>query len=184
MTYKHKNFSGNEINGQDFEDSVFEHCNFLGDIRFAGFLKCKFVSCDLSGALFNTTHFTNCSFPGSKLSNIDFSDVNIENCNFSGSVMENCIFKKKKKFNLKSNFFEDTNLQRSVFVFCDLTKMKFSGSDLTGTVFERCDLTETNFTGAKLNGTNFEDCKIAKTILDLNGFLSFGSSKGFVLEES
>lgn len=89
----------------------------------------------------------------------------------------------REKLNLKGCLFQKTNLENSVFAMCDLSGVDFSGANLQGVVFEKCDLTGTDFSDCNLNGTGFGSSKIDKTILDVEGFISFGNSKGFVLRQ-
>jgi uncharacterized protein YjbI with pentapeptide repeats len=65
---------------------------------------------------------------------------------------------------------------------CNLEKVNFQKSILEGAIFERCNLEETDFTEAKIAGCGFTDCQIKKTYLDMNGFLDYGSSKGFSMK--
>ena len=91
MKISNKILGSVELNGKDFDDITFEACKFQSEIKFTNFNNCKFINCDLAGAVFNITSFTKCSFTGSKLSNIDFADIRIKDCDFSDAVMENCI---------------------------------------------------------------------------------------------
>ena len=65
---------------------------------------------------------------------------------------------------------------------CNLKKVNFHQSVLENAVFGRCDLEEADFSQAKIAGCGFSDCNIKKTYLDMNGFIDYGSSKGFVLK--
>jgi uncharacterized protein YjbI with pentapeptide repeats len=181
MIYKNKTFTQNDLKGKDFNGDTFEHCIFVGEIKFVNFSECIFKNSDFSQGLYNIVSFFDCSFPDSKLSNIDFSNISIENCDFTDSILENCVLRKKKKFNLKSVTFENTKLSGAVFVFCNLEGQKIKNCDLTSVVFERCNLKNTDFTESKIDGIGFEDCNIENTVLDLNGFISYGNSKGFIV---
>ncbi|KKQ45773.1 MAG: hypothetical protein US62_C0009G0004 [Candidatus Woesebacteria bacterium GW2011_GWA1_37_8] len=79
--------------------------------------------------------------------------------------------------------FENTDLMGTVFSFCNLEKVVFKDSVLVGCVFEKCNLKETDFSSANIESVNFENSKIDKTILDIEGFIKFGNSKGFVLSK-
>jgi len=48
-------------------------------------------------------------------------------------------------------------------------------------VFENCNLDGVDLTGTSIVGTRFDNCSIHGTKLDMNGFLQYGISKGFVL---
>jgi uncharacterized protein YjbI with pentapeptide repeats len=140
--------------------------------------------------MFASIGFSNCKFPGTKLSFLDFGNASILNCDFKEAVAENCIFQKlkggskseRKNLDLRSCNFEKSDLANSVFVSCNLAGISFQESDLENAIFERCDLEKTNFSSAKITGAGFTDCKIKETYLDMNGFIDYGSSKGFRLK--
>ncbi|MFC1600577.1 pentapeptide repeat-containing protein [Patescibacteria group bacterium] len=104
--------------------------------------------------------------------------------------MKNSVFQKLKtkdrntrvKFSLKKCTFEKTDLSRAVFVKCDLKNVSFAESLLKDAVFDSCWLEEAVFRGADIAGCGFENCKIDKTVLDMNSFLQYGRSKGFVFD--
>ncbi|MCL4353226.1 pentapeptide repeat-containing protein [Patescibacteria group bacterium] len=105
-------------------------------------------------------------------------------------MAENCIFQKlkggskseRKNLDLKSCIFESAQLKGAVFVFCDLKKVNFKNSGLENVVFEKCNLEETDLSATKLAGAGFIDCKLKDTLLDINGFVDYGSSFGFKLK--
>lgn len=188
--WKGKIFTNPELK-DDFEDCVFETCRFSElEFKFTNFKNCVFKDCDFAGSTFDSVGFFKCSFPGSKLSFTDFGNVSIQNCNFDEALMENCIFQKikggskteRKTLDLKTSSFVNTNLSSSVFIMCNLSEVDFNKSILESSVFEKCDLTKTDFTEAKLLGAGFTDCRIKETALDMNGFIDFGSSHGFILK--
>jgi hypothetical protein len=43
---------------------------------------------------------------------------------------------------------------------------------------------KTDFTGSNITGVSFQNCKISQTILDLEGIIQYGLSKGFVLSQT
>ncbi len=191
MNYKDQVFSADEIKGKEFIDCEFENCRFVStNLRFTSFKNTNFLTCDLSSAAFDLTSFVSCKFPESKLSNVDFSEMQIKDCDFSNSILRNCVFQQlkpgskneKEKFDLSRINFENAQLQSALFSFCDLKEANFRGADLESVVFEKCKLKETNFTGANISGTNFSDSSIDGAILDVDGFISFGVSTGFKLE--
>jgi len=191
MIYNKREFSLKELQGEDFSDTTFKSCKFIGlTLKFTNFGSCIFENCDFSESIFESVGFSGCSFPESKLSFLDFSNTSFQNCDFAESVAENCIFQKlkggskseRKKFDLRSCNFEEASLSGSVFVMCNLDKVNFQKSILENAVFERCSLEETDFTGAKINGCGFSDCLLKKTYLDINGFIDYGNTKGFSLK--
>jgi serine/threonine-protein kinase len=145
----------------------------------------------MSSVLFDITSFMHCSFPESKLSNLDFSQVKIKDCNFTNAILKNCVFQQqktgskneKKKFDLSHTSFEHADVSRTLFYLCELTKANFQNANLEDAVFDKCDLKGANLSGANITGANFATAKIEKTILDVEGFITFGISKGFVLEQ-
>lgn len=175
----------------DFINSNFESCKFINlTFKFTNFESCTFVNCDFSGSLFESAGFSGCSFPETKLSYIDLGTVSIFNCNFHKAVAENCIFQKLKigskterlTLDLRSCNFRESNLKGSIFVKCNLAKTVFDLANLENTVFESCNLEEADLTETKIAGAGFVNCRVKKTYLDVNGFIDFGSSQGFVLK--
>jgi uncharacterized protein YjbI with pentapeptide repeats len=191
MIHTDKTYTGDELAGQQFVDARFSHCLFPDtNLKFTSFRNCTFTGCDLSGVILDGTNFTSCSFPECKLSNLNFFSVAFAKCDFSNAVMQNCVFEHLRaggkslatKFNLTSSKFADTDLTGSVFFLCDLTDAKFGRSRLERTTFDRCTLKRTDLTGATMDGIRFIDCKMENTILDVEGFISFGLANGFKLE--
>jgi len=190
MNYRNKVFTEAEIKGKNFEEDTFSGCKFLDiSFRFANFTSCEFRFCDFTGSFFDIVSFTKCNFPETKLSNFDFSGTQITSCDFSKAVMVNCIFQqlktgdknRRKKFSLRKSVFEAAELTSTVFILCNLGAVSFQNAKLKGVVFEKCDLTQADLSGADINGSNFEGSKIGKTKLNLDGFIKFANSKGFIL---
>lgn len=188
--YKNLALSKDEFKGQRVDGKKFEACHFRGVVmRFSEFNKCEFVGCDFSGCTFDQTWFSTCSFPESKLSNQDFREVEFEKCDFKNAVVVNSVFQKfrngetreRRKWDLRSCKFVETDLSGTVFAYCVLTKLKFERSLLERTVFENCDLRGADFTNANISGASFEKSLLSEVILDIDGFIKYGNSKGFVL---
>ena len=188
--YRDGLFVKDELKGQTFESCEFIKCRFANaSFRFTSFKKCIFQTCDLSSNIFDVTTFSGCSFPESKLSNLDFTQTHLEGCDFKGAIMKYCVFQsmkpgstfQRKKMDLKTCTFKSADLTGSVFNHCDLSCVSFSGANLESTVFEACFLKEANLSGASIQGTNFTLSKLDHTVLDIDGFIAFGNSKGFVL---
>ncbi len=193
MHYKDEIFSADELKGQEVAEYQFVNCRFIGtNLRFSSFTNCEFRSCDLSSILSDMTSFENCRFPESKLNGLDFAEIQLKQCNFTAAVMKNCIVQQmkagckneKKKFDLSHTAFDEAELSGTIFFWCELRNASFQHANLENVVFDRCDLKQANFTSAITRGTNFTDSKIENTILNVEGFLAFGNSKGFVLEQS
>lgn len=192
MIYKDHIFTGDEVRGREFIDSEFIRCRFIStNLRFTSFTNCIFQTSDLSSIIFDLTSFVKCSFPESKLSNLDFSEVQLKECNFTSVIMKNCILQQiktgsnseKKKFDLSHALFRNADLTGTIFFLCSLKAANFHKANLETAVFENCDLREANLIQAHIAGTTFVNSKIEKTLLDLEGFITFGNSKGFVLEQ-
>ncbi len=79
---------------------------------------------------------------------------------------------------------EDLCGNGTVFVLCDLRKVVFQNVHLEKVIFDRCNLIETSFTGCNIQQTSFDTSKLGKTLLDIDGFLAYGASKGFALSSS
>jgi uncharacterized protein YjbI with pentapeptide repeats len=122
---------------------------------------------------------------------LDFSGAQIKDCDFTKTIIRGCVLQQyktgskneKKKFDLTSSKFIEADLSGAVFFFCELKGVSFKHANLESAVFERCNLQEANLINANISGTNFSDSKMGNTKLDLDGFITFGNSKGFVLEQ-
>jgi uncharacterized protein YjbI with pentapeptide repeats len=105
--------------------------------------------------------------------------------------MRNCVLQQrksgsnneKKKFDLSSSIFTETELAGTIFFLCELKGVNFQKANLENVVFDKCNLKEANLTNANIRGTNFTDSRMENTILDIEGFVIFGNSKGFILEQ-
>jgi len=190
MEYKNKVFTKEELKSITVEDATFIHCIFAGAyLRFSSFLRCTFTECDFSQVMFDMTNFTSCTFKESKLSYLDFSEVALKTCKFSHARMVGCVFHTFKsgaknipaQCDLRSCMFEESDLSETVFIRCNCSKVNFRYTNLSHVVFEKCDLTEADMNGATVSGTNFELSKIDRTILNIDGFITYGVSKGFVV---
>lgn len=190
MTYKNKIFLEEEACGEHFSDCQFVRCSFPGvNLRFTTFTGCEFNECDLSSIICEGTNFSKCSFPESKLSNLNLFSVKFNDCDFTKSILSNCLFEshsaknkfETKLFNLSTCRFADTNLSGSVFSRCDLRGVTFQNSNLERATFNRCDLRKADFSQALMSGISFVDCKVEDTVLDFQGFVHFGNSRGFIL---
>lgn len=51
-----------------------------------------------------------------------------------------------------------------------------------GVVFEKSNLTKAKLTQVNIEGTRFDDCVIHKTVVDVPALITYGLSKGFILE--
>ncbi len=120
------------------------------------------------------------------------TEVELKQCLLQRCLIKNSLFQKfklgdqnvRRKWDLKQLDFSESDLTESIFLNCDLTEASFVQARLEGTCFEKCNLTKANFTQAHLERTSFADSKIDRTIMDVEGLIRFGLSKGFVLSES
>ena len=137
------------------------------------------------------TAFTNCEFNDCIMSGIDFNDMAITKGQFRGCVMEYATFHRLKagsnfeevKLNLKDCSFLKCNLTESTFSNCDLKKVSFKDCLLVKALFKKCDLTEADLTGCQILGAQFGDSIIHNTLLNLDGFIQLGNSRGFIIHE-
>lgn len=191
MIYKRKIFNEKEVHSRDYNDSIFEACKFSGiTFKFSNFVNCIFKSCDFSESYLDLVSFSKCKFPGTKLSFLDFSNTSLMDRNFEQGVMKACIFQKlkagsktdRKNYDIRTCNFSNTDLEGTAFVFCNLEKVNFIDSNLTNVIFDRCNLADADMSGANLTSTGFENSKTKNTLLDINGFVSIGASRGFVLK--
>jgi len=115
----------------------------------------------------------------------------LKKCSFKDSKrLVNSIFQtfkivdknKLEKTDLTDCLFQNCDLSNSVFIKCTLKEVSLAGSKLDGAIFERCNLEKSNLVGASIGGTRFDNCIIRNTKLELNEFIQFGVSKGFILK--
>ena len=190
MNYRDKIIGENELKGEQIRDGKFIACRLAGaNLKFSSFTKCVFEDCDFSGVVFEGTSFEECSFPGSKLSNLDFAPTTLIKCDFRGAVVENSVFQHYKtgtkdelvRYDLRECRFDQATLLNTVWIKCDLAGVDFDGSKLAGVIFDRCKLTKAKLVGADITGVNFEGSIIDHTELDIQGFVQYGNSRGFVM---
>ena len=176
--------------GEDFENEKYASVDFTDiSLKFTSFVKCEFSSCNFTLAGFESTSFEDCKFVGCCFSGVDFAQIKIKKCSFDETLFSFTTFQKLKS---GSNFetilvdwhdssFNKCNFSEAIFNSCNLKNVKFEDCDLTRAIFKNCDLLETDLSSAKMDGTTFQNSKIFKTKLSLDGFIRFGNSHGFVL---
>lgn len=188
--FKHKEFH-KELQGEDLNNDTFTACVFTSaDMKFTRFKNCTFIECDFSSSNLDMTDFSHCSFSECKLSYLDFSGAGIEECSFTDCLMLSCSFyhlkpgdkTRKKKWNLSNCSFAHSDLTGAIYEHCILNNCNFEGSSLTKVVFEWCELENSFFERADLSGICFTECSIKKCVLDINGFISLGNARGFILK--
>ena len=193
MIHKNSIFTMQDLCGKDFNHDQFVHCIFpKTGLRFINFLNCTFTMCDFSNCHFEIVSFVECAFSESKLSYVNFSGVYIQACDFSSALMSDCVFEQlkegstfeKKKIDLRDCKLNKTQLNGTVFILCDFRKVVFQEVNLEKAIFDKCNLIETSFSGCTIKQTNFDSSKLGKTLLDIEGFLEYGASKGFLLSSN
>ena len=144
-TFKNCNFSGTNLNGSTFTDTIFEGCNFsLASLRNTSFRKVVFKGCKFMGV-----HFEDCN---PFLLEWTFSECNIELSSFC-------------KLNLKEMSFESCRLLESDFTAANLSGAVFGNTSLErciffNTVLEKTDLTTAQHYSIDPNKNNLRGAKI------------------------
>ena len=121
--------------------------------------QCRFIRCDLSGAVLRGYHFTDCQFSDCDVSNADlrgvvFNDAVFTGCKLTGLHFEDChsipfgVYFKACILTLAS--FTKMMLRKTIFEDCRLTETDFSGADLREAVFTGSDLDRAIFSGCNL----------------------------------
>ena len=183
--FKNKVLNSPDLQGKEFTDLKFFHCQFRGTHRFASFTRCLFDTCDFTGADLEDATFDHCRFPESRLSQLDFSRTFFHACDYSSGIFIGAHFVQRDgnhrqvRFNLSNTKFLHSDLTQAVFDHVNLTWAEFTGSNLKLAIFDHSLLDHTDFTACDLEGTAFVDCAIKQAKLDFGGFVSYGRSKGF-----
>lgn len=144
-TFKNCNFSGTNLNGSTFTDTIFEGCNFsLASLRNTSFRKVVFTGCKFTGV-----HFEDCN---PFLLEWTFKECNIElsafcKLNLKGISFEACRLLETDftAANLSGAVFRDTSLERCIFFNTVLEK-----TDLTTAQHYSIDPNKNNLRGAKI----------------------------------
>lgn len=82
---------GESFEKSDFENAIFEYCNFVGNFKKSNFKETKFFKCKLI-----STKFIDCDF-----SSAEIIDCIIEKTSFKGSKITNLKFKNNTSFGKK-----------------------------------------------------------------------------------
>lgn len=123
--------------------------------------QCRFLRCDLSGAVLMGYQFTDCSFTECDLSNADlrgvvFNDTQFVGCKLLGLHFEDCY---RVPFHVR---FKDCNLTLASFGKMMLRKTQFEGCRMSETDLSGADLREAVFTGSDLDRAVFTGCNLEK----------------------
>ena len=92
------------------------------------FTRCKFINCELYGAILSKSKFIDVNFRGASLGKVDFYRVEAKNVCFDNT---NCSSAEFDEANLSGATFRNANLGGASFVDCDLRDAVFDGADLT-----------------------------------------------------
>lgn len=185
---KNKHFQSDELRGQSFREEKFIHCRFSAcTLRFTTFDSCTFSACDFVGCDPEDSTFTTCSFPESRINQLDLSRTFLKDCDFSSGLYVGTRFaqiapnRRLVSFNLKGARFHHADLTQSVFEMCNLKEAEFASANLKLAIFHQSYLEKADFASANLDGTSFSRCRQKNTRLDIEGFISFGLTQGFIV---
>ena len=139
------NFVINPLTEPEYENCVFNHCNFGSvDLSHINFIDCKFSNCELSLVKLKDTGFRNVQFDASKLLGVSF-----ENCKKFGFSIG------FKGCNLSHTSFQEIVIKKTKFKHCILQDADFAAADLSNAVFDHCDLGRAVFESCNLSGADF-----------------------------
>lgn len=145
-TFTARTWAMGRIERADFDDCVFERCNFSGTtLAHCRFTSCRFVRCDFSNAKMPNARFRDVRFESTKLLGVDWT---------------------------KTDGLADPRATTGLaFVDCVLDLSSFFGLNLRGATLERCsaketDLTETDLREAVCAGTDFTAARFHNTNLE------------------
>ncbi len=129
-------------------DEIEWHSARLGAVNWerSVWRDCRFVSCDLAGALANKiavtrTEFSDCRLRGISAPESDWSDISLRDCSLAGAQLRFSRWKRVR--------FQD----------CDLSGSDWSNADARGVVFYNCDLRGASFNFAQLQGADWRGCQ-------------------------
>ena len=148
---KSQSFANKDLRGQEFQDCVFEQCDFsYANLTNASLENVTFLGCNLSCINLISTRFREVKFAGCKLVGVDFHHcvgvLGSMQLSFSECILNGCNFSDLK---LSKTPFLRSQLENCIFTNADLSESDFSKTDLTNTLFHGCQLQKSNFTLAK-----------------------------------
>ena len=143
--FKGSNFSTDRLPKAEYENCVFERCDFLnGYLDNQNFMECTFNDCNLSNA--NIAHTT-------------FKEVTFQSCKMMGLKFDECnAFLMDFRFfdsNLNLSTFYGMHLKNQIFKNCKLIAVDFTDSNLTNSLFENSDLDKAIFSNTNLSKVDF-----------------------------
>jgi len=135
-TFVKADYSEKLFNPGDYENCIFEHCNFF--------------RADLSGSRFTGCTFRNCHLSGAKLMRTALKDTCFDQCKMQGLAFDQC----------------DHFLFSAEFRKCQMQLCSFYGVKMKTTLFSGCQLGEADFTNADLTASVFDDCDLAGAVFE------------------
>lgn len=130
-------FSGADMFGASFTDTVFEQCDFSNCVlRDAYFSRCEFLGCKLTGA----------DPAGVVMKHTAFRDCMLRLANFSGMNADTAVF-------------EGCDLSDAVFRECKLRRFEMSNCSLRGAVVFKTPLYGMDLTTCEIEGISVSESK-------------------------
>jgi uncharacterized protein YjbI with pentapeptide repeats len=139
-----KYFSSKREEGQklDLTGYIIEGFDFSGlelpslSARISIFIRCDFKNCNLYGAYFNGSEFTD----------VDFSDANLAKVEFN-------------EIKAKKTCFDRAKLYQAEFMYCKFADVSFLNADLNSSIISDSELIRTCFGGADIEGAAIDNNK-------------------------
>ena len=145
VTYENKNFIANLLVYGDYEDCVFNNCNFSDS--------------DLSGYMFSGCTFNGCNLSLVKITLTSFQDVTFKNCKILGLHFDDCnkmLFSVEfDNCSLNVSSFYKLKMRKTIFKNSSVCEADFTEADLSNSVFDNCDLTRTTFRNTNIERVDF-----------------------------
>ncbi len=182
-----------DFRGANFKDMVLDQ---------AGFSRCRFDGCDLSGTCFIGARFEQCTFNGANLSHTNWAlarlnkvearasklqqshwhDAHARDCDFSDSHWDDALL---TEFHAQYNRFNGTVLDRSHWIKCHLTRTEWRGchaksaawldSSLHSADFTEAHWVETAWLNVKARHVKFDRAELHKVFVGGESVLSGAS---------
>lgn len=137
-------FSKDELRGHEFEDCIFEKCDFKEAVLdYTKFVNCSFVSCDLSNVSMRNSRMRDCSFKLCKLLGMQWIHLDdLMNPSFEESMLD-------------YGNFTNLKLKKIKFMRCVLRDVDFSQADLSESLFKESDCLNARFQQTTLLKADF-----------------------------
>ena len=167
------NISGSDFYSAKMENVTISNSNPVG---------ISFIKTTLEKSTIKNCNFTNADFWGSEMSKVDIFMSDLKNPKFRNTMliesnMKNITF-------TRSKFYDNTQINDSSFLYCDLEKTIIQSSNLGDTNFTCCNLKNSNFLNNNMKETTFRACSLAKASFAELTALTSSSFQGSDLSES